>query len=309
MTIGYRIPQKYVVMYSPGLSTRSLQGCGEHTHCLVTQIARPDCRKCIIMSAFFRIRPLCLLLLIIFLTNSLWGCHPSRPDSDPGPPEMPVPSHKPHTQRPYEVFGVQYTPIESSKGFQETGIASWYGEPFHGRKTSSGEIYNMHARTAAHRTLPMGTFLSVRNLENDKETVVRINDRGPFAKDRILDLSYHSAREIGMVQSGTAMVEIIALPMDEDLREHAREAHEQYFTGSFTVQVGSYADKNRAKAVQDRLRDFGTDEAFITPAQIAGRTVYRVRIGRFTSLEAAGALQALLARNGYENAIALHMEN
>ena len=107
--------------------------------------------------------------------------------------------------------GVTYVPIPSAKGYRERGVASWYGEPFHGRHTSNGEIYNMYGDTAAHKTLPMGTILLVRNLDNGRSSVVRINDRGPFVRERIIDLSYTKARELGVVARGTARVEIVAL--------------------------------------------------------------------------------------------------
>ncbi len=240
------------------------------------------------------------------MMTSFWACQSKKPD----PVSRPVidPSERVHqqpTQRTYEVFGVHYTPIDSAEAFQETGIASWYGRPFHGRKTASGEIYNMHASTAAHRTLPMGTFLKVRNLENDKEIIVRINDRGPFAKDRIIDLSYHSAKKIDMIQKGTVPVEITAISADnKDLQAHVSAAHADYFTGDFTVQVGSYADKTRAEALREQLQDFGK-EVFVTQASVNGQTVYRVRVGKFSTLDDARQLQAVLTQNGYGNAIAV----
>lgn len=245
-------------------------------------------------------------LLVILLMTGLWACQAKKPDPASRPViDPPDRVHQQPTQRTYEVFGVHYTPIDSAEAFRETGIASWYGDPFHGRKTASGETYNMHASTAAHRTLPMGTFLKVRNLENDKEIIVRINDRGPFAKDRIIDLSYHSAKKIDMIQQGTVSVEIIAIAVeDKDLQAHVSAAHADYFTGDFTVQVGSYADKNRAEALRKQLQDL-EKEVFVTQASVDGRTVYRVRVGRFSTLDDARQLQTVLTRNGYDNAIAV----
>ncbi len=115
------------------------------------------------------------------------------------------------TQRPYVIKGVTYYPIPSSIGYVEKGVASWYGEPFHGRPTSSGEIYDMYGDTAAHKTLPMNTMLLVKNLDNGRSTLVRINDRGPFVETRIIDLTYTKARELGMLSRGTAHVKIIAM--------------------------------------------------------------------------------------------------
>ncbi|XOF32374.1 MAG: septal ring lytic transglycosylase RlpA family protein [Candidatus Electrothrix sp. YB6] len=117
----------------------------------------------------------------------------------------------PATQRPYVIEGHTYYPIPSADGYREKGFASWYGPPFHGRKTANGEIYNMYSRTAAHKTLPMGTMLLVKNLKNGKSSVVRINDRGPFISGRIIDLSYSTALELGIVNNGTEHVQIVAL--------------------------------------------------------------------------------------------------
>ncbi|CAK8711744.1 putative endolytic peptidoglycan transglycosylase RlpA [Candidatus Electrothrix laxa] len=122
----------------------------------------------------------------------------------------------PATQRPYVIEGQTYYPISSAEGYEETGLASWYGDPFHGRKTANGETYDMYGVTAAHKTLPMNTMLLVKNLVNGKTTTVRINDRGPFVDGRIIDLSYTTAKELGVVHHGTEKVQIIALCAAEE---------------------------------------------------------------------------------------------
>ncbi len=111
----------------------------------------------------------------------------------------------------YEVDGITYRVLESSVGYEAEGMASWYGEEFQGRRTSSGEPYDMYAMTAAHRTLPIPTYVEVTNLENGRTAVVRVNDRGPFHADRIIDLSYAAARKLGIVGPGTAHVRVRAL--------------------------------------------------------------------------------------------------
>lgn len=111
----------------------------------------------------------------------------------------------------YTVFGKQYAVMDSSRGFREEGIASWYGSKFHGRQTSNGDIYNMYNMTAAHKHLPLPTFVRVTNLENNKQLVVKVNDRGPFVDDRIIDLSYGAAAHLGMLDTGTARVRIVAI--------------------------------------------------------------------------------------------------
>lgn len=146
-----------------------------------------------------------------------------------GPPRDPVadggtaaPADLPATMRSdagrtYEVFGVTYRVLDSAHGFVERGVASWYGQAFHGRPTASGETYDMHRLSAAHRTLPLHTWVEVTNLDNGRRLVVRVNDRGPFANthERVIDLSWAAARELGVVGPGTAPVEIRALAADE----------------------------------------------------------------------------------------------
>ena len=110
----------------------------------------------------------------------------------------------PATQKPYVINNKRYYPIPSAEGYIENGIASWYGGKFHGRKTSNGETYDMHSMTAAHKTLPMNTTLLIKNLDNGKSTVVRINDRGPFVQGRIVDLSFKAAQSLGIAQKGIA---------------------------------------------------------------------------------------------------------
>jgi rare lipoprotein A len=115
--------------------------------------------------------------------------------------------------RSYEVFGRSYTTLESSEGYREVGIASWYGEPFNGRPTASGETFDMYALTAAHRTLPLSTCVEVHRVDDDRSIVVRVNDRGPFGGEarRIIDLSYSAGRALGLIGTGTAEVEVRAL--------------------------------------------------------------------------------------------------
>lgn len=151
----------------------------------------------------------------------------------------------------YVVFGKRYYTEKDSRGHVERGLASWYGKPFHGRKTSSGEIYDMHAMSAAHKTLPLPTYARVTNLENGRSVVVRINDRGPFHGPRIIDLSYTAAVKLGVVKHGTAKVEVRAI----DPRHRRSDA------GPFLAGTGSTRSSN-AKATPARR---------VRPAQSAGR--------------------------------------
>lgn len=139
-------------------------------------------------------------------------------DDGPGaiPPDVAnipdaVPRSEPRSRsgnKPYQVFGKQYVPISDAAGYRERGVSSWYGKKFHGRPTSSGEPYDMYAMTAAHRTLPLPSYVRVRNLENGRSVIVRVNDRGPFLNNRIIDLSYAAAAKLGIIGRGTGMVEI-----------------------------------------------------------------------------------------------------
>lgn len=133
---------------------------------------------------------------------------------DAGGPER---GRRTQAGRTYEVFGVQYRVMNSADGYDETGFASWYGEQFHGRPTASGETYDMHRHSAAHRTLPLHTWVEVTNLDNGRSLIVRVNDRGPFAHtgSRILDLSYSAARELGVVGPGTAPVRVRVVDDEE----------------------------------------------------------------------------------------------
>ena len=173
-----------------------------------------------------------ILLLIVGCTRAI--APPKTPDEKP---------------RPYRVGKTWYHPVSDAKGYQEQGIASWYGKQFHGKKTSSGEIYDMYAMTAAHKTLPLGTRLRVVNLANNKSVIVRVNDRGPFVRGRIIDLSYSAAKKIDMIAAGTAPVEILAIKTIPEQSDNASASTTQpidYYSGNFTFQIGAFKDKNNA---------------------------------------------------------------
>ena len=176
-------------------------------------------------------------------------------------------------------------PPSVTEGEAETGLASWYGHPYHGRQTSSGEVYDMNTMTAAHRTLPFGTWVLVRNLENQLTTQVRINDRGPFIEGRIIDLSRAAAEEIAMLGPGTALVrlEIISRPT-------APAAAAKY-----SVQVGSFKDRANAEDLQVQLaQKYG--DVIMQEFDAPDGTYYRVRAGRLASYDEAVALARQLGR-------------
>lgn len=215
-------------------------------------------------------------------------------------PVYKTPSKKaPATQHPYRVNGKTYYPIYSARGYRETGMASWYGKKFHGRKTANGETFNMYAKTAAHKTLPINTMVLVRNLENGRETVVRINDRGPFARGRIIDLSYASANEIGMVRNGVARTEIIALGEATGSQGTGDVLKFQDFNkGSFYIQVGSFLNKDNAVNLARLFTDRGM-KITIQPYVTNGKTYHRVQIFAGTSLTLARQLEQQVLGIGF----------
>ncbi|GAB4334339.1 MAG: septal ring lytic transglycosylase RlpA family protein [Desulfobulbaceae bacterium] len=238
-----------------------------------------------------------LLPLLLLILALLAGCGPVT--VAPGPEGR---KGKP-TQKPYTINGRTYYPIATADGYRERGTASWYGRKFHGRKTANGETYNMYAKTAAHKTLPMNTVLLVHNLDNGRETVVRVNDRGPFVRGRIIDLSYAAAKEIGMIQSGVARAEIIAMGEKEPGggARPGRLRHPDFTKGTFYIQVGSFL--NRANAEKLARVFLGRKiRTVIQPYITSGHTYYRVQIFAGTSLPAARLLEQTLLATGYSGA-------
>ena len=202
-------------------------------------------------------------------------------------------------QKPYEVDGQRYQPLLDHHGFQQQGVASWYGKEFHGRKTSNGETYDMYAMTAAHKTLPLGVNVRVTDLNNGRSVVVRINDRGPFVAGRIIDLSYAAARDLGIVDTGTAPVRIEALGFREvNQGQVSYRSPTSYDAGTFAVQVGAFSVAENASRLASQMRSrFGKAET--QTVTINGRNLYRVRVGVYHSLEQAEAAAHQLASDGF----------
>ena len=205
-------------------------------------------------------------------------------------------------QKPYEVDGQRYQPLRDHQDFSQKGIASWYGKKFHGRLTSNGETYDMYAMTAAHKTLPLGVEVRVVNKRNGKSTVVRINDRGPFVAGRIIDLSYTAAKELDVVEQGTAPVEIVALGYPH--REGSKTTYStplDYDAGSFAVQVGAFSQSDNAKRLALQLKpSFGRTAVHFSDSD--GRALYRVRVGDFRSLNVAEAAKEKLRSDRFPGA-------
>ncbi len=219
-----------------------------------------------------------------------------------------VPKYEPKSKygnpKSYVVFGKRYYVMESSKGFVEKGIASWYGTKFHGRRTSSGENYDMYAMTAAHKNLPLPTFAKVTNLKNGKYVIVKINDRGPFHENRIIDLSYTAAIKLDIVKNGTGLVEIVALepgqPVDASSSPVAPvvSGSQENTNLSFFIQVGSFGQLANAENLKTRVSQIGEQLVGITQSIVSGSTFYRVRIGPLTNIDHADEVVSALTSLG-----------
>jgi len=222
------------------------------------------------------------------------------------PKSVPPQSKVPATQRPYHIDGHTYYPLPTAYGYRATGVASWYGGEFHGRRTSNGEIYDMHAETAAHKTLPMNTFVLVRNLENGREIVVRINDRGPFAKGRIIDLSFTAAKKLDMVGCGTARVEVVALA-EAVAYQRAGQKYERFLPfedpnrGEFFVQVGAFSDRQNAVRLKERLLAMER-KCVIQVYRDGFATFYRVQVRAGQDLTFAGRVEKVMEEMGFPGA-------
>ncbi len=254
-----------------------------------------------------------LILLAAFAAALLTAGCGSAPDRDSAPsgrigrlPADAVPRPEPYSRYGngpvYEVLGSRYTVLPTASGYSERGVASWYGEKFHGRLTSSREVYDMYAMTAAHKSLPLPTYVQVRNLRNGRSIVVRVNDRGPFVHNRIIDLSYAAALRLGMVEDGTSLVEVTAITFDEpsgDRPTRQVTATPPAATAPVTeqpdpirnvngerlfVQVGAFGERANAQRRLSLLSGNGIGNAFVHEDTSAGSTIYRVRIGPVTEV-------------------------
>jgi rare lipoprotein A len=200
----------------------------------------------------------------------------------------------------YEVAGKRYVVLESAAGFVERGVASWYGPTFHGGRTATGETYDMNAMTGAHPTLPLPTWVQVTNLQNGRSVVVRLNDRGPFSNNRIIDLSRAAAEQLDMIRAGTAMVEVRSLaggsaPPAPDTTAHA-------VVTRFFAQAGAFADEDNARRLAERLRDARVGEVAISETGSDDRHLWRVRVGPVASISEFDALIERLRQAGVDSA-------
>jgi rare lipoprotein A len=180
--------------------------------------------------------------------------------------------------------------------YLKQGIASWYGAKFHGKKTASGEIYDMYAMTAAHNSLPLLSYAQVTNLENQRSVIVRINDRGPFHDDRVMDLSYSAAKKLGLQQAGTATVEIKAIAPDQALKQLQKSTATQ--EKNVYLQVGAFGNKKKAVKLQNKIATHNLAQPKILSSIHKESTLYKVQIGPIKSTASGEKLNLQLAKLG-----------
>jgi rare lipoprotein A len=236
---------------------------------------------------------------------------PGRPDVRPASPASrpidaelmkipePVPKNEPLAAQGnppfYDVYGTRYTVMRDARGYIERGVASWYGPDFHGLKTSTGEPYDMYGLTGAHKTLPLPCYVEVVNLANGRSVVVRVNDRGPFKANRIIDLSYTAALRLGMLQAGTALVEVRVLEPGGQVPRPAPPTQ-------IYAQTGAFAAIDNARRLKARLEAAGFAGVSVYRAGQRGNPLYRVRVGPIADAAAFDALVERLQTEGIGHA-------
>lgn len=238
-------------------------------------------------------------------------------------PTVPVPEPRSRYGNPafYDQFGERYHVLQTSYGYRERGVASWYGRKFHGRRTSSGEPYDMHAMTAAHKTLPLPTWVRVTNLQNRRSIVVRVNDRGPFVDERLIDLSYAAAKALDLVRDGTGLVEVEALSFDEpptptvaaarppERPDPADTAIRDVTIApaparpeSLFIQAGAFSNADNAHRRALILAESGIADVSVHPGDADNDTVFRVRIGPIADVPTYDRVLAALRTAGIPDA-------
>lgn len=251
------------------------------------------------------------------------GAAPARPAVDGAPDYLmdvsgipdaiPVVHQGPYKASPYKVLGKHYTPMQDGRRYREEGEASWYGTKFHGQHTANGELYDLYGMTAAHKTLPLPTYVQVTNLENGRRVVVRVNDRGPFYSSRIIDLSYAAAKKLGFAEKGTArvLVEGIDPVVWHQQKDPAYlvtapaatpEPAPQYASMSSSdstalfLQVGAFSSAQAAEQLRTQLQSQVASPVFLSTTEDNARPLHRVRIGPLSSHDQAQQLTELLRR-------------
>jgi rare lipoprotein A len=214
----------------------------------------------------------------------------------------PVPKVEPHSlygnKSPYSVRGRSYRVLPSARGYDQRGIASFYGNKFHGYKTSSLETYDMYAFSAASTTLPLPSYARVTNLQNGNSVIVRVNDRGPFHEGRVIDLSFAAAVKIGIWPKGTGLVEVVGIDPSDPAPELAREVVVTASPSGIFLQVGAFSDAGNAQRLAQRMRDANLGAVQLSDVLVNGQRIYRVRIGPLSDVNRADQISERVERMG-----------
>ncbi|WP_019029832.1 septal ring lytic transglycosylase RlpA family protein [Colwellia piezophila] len=267
-----------------------------------------------------------ILLLSACSSSRYKQKHDSTPTRIPSQAELKdaIPRAQAHSRggnRDYQVWGKPYKVMTSAQGFEQTGLASWYGKKFHGHLTSNGEIYDMYAMSAAHKNLPLPTYLKVTNIANNKSVIVRVNDRGPFHQSRILDLSYSAAYKLDMLKTGTAEVKITAITDFDKKTGKMKFPATTLSLGVSTVKTTpvktiTQSNKTTMGITTPYIQVFATSKkalAISTASKLKmqykqessyheKQGIYRIQIGPIGDLATLNALLLSLKANGYPNA-------
>ncbi|MFT6286897.1 MAG: rare lipoprotein A [Alcanivorax sp.] len=195
---------------------------------------------------------------------------------------------------PYTVNGVTYTVLQNYVGYREQGRASWYGTKFDGHETSNGEIFDLYAASAAHKTLPIPSYARVTNLDNGQQVIVRVNDRGPFHSERLIDLSYGAAVKLGFMEKGTARVEVKVIDVTGVDDRRGTVGGDYRF-----LQLGAYGSQASAESLRDELASILAVPAFVSPVQSGANLLYRVRVGPVANNTVLLTVQQQLEAGGY----------
>lgn len=261
----------------------------------------------------FRLTLTALISVWLVACGGVTEVQDSAPATPPKAEQMrdAVPKNEPRSKygnpRNYEVFGKTYYTLASSEGYVERGIASWYGNKFHGRRTSSGEPYDMYKMTAAHKTLPLPSYAEVTNLDNGRKVVVRINDRGPFHGDRLIDLSYSAATKLGITAKGTGRVEVRAINADNyaaqpDIQPQQVAVQDNTLASvALFLQVGAFSTLSKAEQIKQRIQQQISERVQIKSFNGQGVPLYRVRVGPLASAEAGQRITQRLLSMGYRD--------
>lgn len=223
------------------------------------------------------------------------------------PDAVPVPHNGAYKAAPYAVLGRNYTPMQDGRSYREAGLASWYGTKFHGQLTANGEEYDLYGMTAAHKTLPLPSYVRVTNLDNQRSIIVRVNDRGPFHSDRIIDLSYAGAVKLGFAERGTARVKVEGIDpvvwqqqnspgqrMQAQPQVTSPAARTAALQGGLYLQLGAFASDQAAEQLKNQAQGLVQTPVFISPVKVDARTLHRVRLGPVESHDEAQQLMERL---------------